>query len=77
LTEELRTAWGRIYDPKNLLQKFKMTLKETKDARTAMWTLYTNANYANTIFEGTGYFFDPEIIATTIPFGGVFDKKLA
>ncbi len=77
LTEELKSAWGRIYDPKNLLRKFKMTLKETKDAHTALWALYTNANYANTIFEGTGYFFDPEIIATTVPFGGVFDKKPA
>ncbi len=74
LTEELNVAWGRIYEPKNIMKKFRMTLKETKQAKTALWALYTNANYANTIFEETGYFFDPEIIAATVPYGGVFDN---
>lgn len=74
LTEELNSAWRRVFDPKTLMRKFMMTLKETRDARTAMWSLYTNANYANTIFEGTDYFFDPDKIANVVPAGGVFDQ---
>ncbi len=74
LTEELFTAWSRIYDPKNLIKKFKMTLTETRDVKTAFLSLITNANYANTIFEGTGYYFDPENMMKTVPHGGVFDK---
>ena len=67
LTEELYKAWGRIYDAKNIVNKFKMTLKETRDAQTAFWTLTTNANYGNTIFEGRGKFFDPEVICSAVP----------
>ena len=67
LTEELYKAWGRIYDAKNIVNKFKMTLKETRDAQTAFWTLTTNANYGNTIFEGRGKFFDPEVIFSALP----------
>ena len=76
LTEELHKAWRRIFDPKTLIHKFRMTLKETHDAKSALWALYTNANYANTIFEGTDYFFDPELLSSTVPAGGVFDRKI-
>lgn len=44
-----------------------MTLKETRDVQTAFWTITTNANYGNTIFEGRGKFFDPEVIFSTLP----------
>ena len=70
LTEELDKAWGRIYDGKNILNKFKMTLKETRDVETALWTATTNANYGNTIFEGKGKFFDMNVLLSALPKDG-------
>ena len=66
LNEALYEHWGRLFGKKNLLSKFKMTLKETRDTRTAFWALVTNSNYGNTIFEGTNRYFDVNAFIDTV-----------
>ena len=58
LNDILYKEWGRLFHKRALLNKFKMTYKETGDKRAAFWALTGNANYGNTIFEGTNQFFD-------------------
>lgn len=58
LNDVLYKEWGRLFHKRTLLNKFKMTYKETGDPRAAYWALTANANYGNTIFEGTNRFFD-------------------
>jgi radical SAM superfamily enzyme YgiQ (UPF0313 family) len=69
LNEVLYEQWGRLFSSKTLLNKFKMTLKETKDTKAALWALVTNSNYGNTIFEGTNRFFDVNAFIDTINTG--------
>jgi len=66
LNEVLYEQWGRLFHPKTLLKKFKMTLKETRDTKTAFWALVTNSNYGNTIFEGTNRIFDVNAFIDTV-----------
>ena len=66
LNEVLYEQWGRLFSRTTLLNKFKMTLKETKDAHAAFWALVTNSNYGNTIFEGTNRFFDVNAFIDTV-----------
>ncbi len=66
LNEVLYEQWGRLFHPKTLLRKFKMTLKETRDTKTAFWALVTNSNYGNTIFEGTNRIFDVNAFINTV-----------
>jgi len=68
LNDVLFEVWGKMFDRKTILKKFMMTIKETGDINTAMWTMVTNSNYGNTIFEGTRYF-DPDIMLKAIPEG--------
>ncbi len=69
LNEVLYEQWGRLFSSKTLLNKFKMTLKETKDTKAALWALVTNSNYGNTIFEGTNRYFDVNAFIDTISTG--------
>ncbi len=69
LNEVLYEQWGRLFSSKTLLNKFKMTLKETRDTKAALWALVTNSNYGNTIFEGTNRFFDVNAFIDTINTG--------
>ncbi len=66
LNETLNDVWGKLYSKNEIVSKFIMTLKETKDTSTAMWSLITNTSYANTIFEGVSYF-NPDDIIKSIP----------
>jgi radical SAM superfamily enzyme YgiQ (UPF0313 family) len=68
LNETLKEVWGKLYSKRTIINKFKMTLRETKDASTAIWTLVTNSNYGNTIFEGVR-FFDPDDLIYALPEG--------
>ncbi len=58
LNDVLYEQWGRLFDRRTILDKFKMTLRETKDPNAAFWALVTNSSYGNTIFEGTNRYFD-------------------
>ena len=68
LNDVLFEVWGKMFDRKTILKKFMMTIKETGNIKTAMWTMVTNSNYGNTIFEGIRYF-DPNIMLKAIPEG--------
>ena len=58
LNDVLFKEWSRLFSKRTILNKFKMTLQETKDPKAAFWALVTNSSYGNTIFEGTNRFFD-------------------
>ncbi len=74
LNEVLDEVWGEMFDGKTIINKFRMTLKETRDASTALWTMVTNSNYGNTIFEGRKYF-DPNPIFNSVP-NKLFPKSM-
>lgn len=68
LNETLIEVWGELFSKKTILNKFKMTLRETKNPSVAIWTMNTNASYGNSIFEGVRYF-DASVILDALPEG--------
>ncbi len=51
-TELMNEEWKRIFDIKVIKRKYLQTLKATKNLEAAAWSLSTNLNYHNTVFEG-------------------------
>ncbi|PLX11804.1 MAG: B12-binding domain-containing radical SAM protein [Marinilabiliales bacterium] len=56
LNDVLKEVWSELFSEKTILKKFIMTLKETKNRDTAIWTMVTNTNYGNAIFEDIRFF---------------------
>lgn len=52
LASLMKKVWERVYSVEVMKQKYLMTLRKTRNAKAANWSLYTNISYRNTVFEG-------------------------
>lgn len=58
LEREVKANWARLYELKHIKQRFIRSLKKTRNATAAIWSMTNNIQLRNLVFENETEFFD-------------------